>query len=703
MSRWGSVQAGYADDLTHLLGFSAWRHPFGSFNLDTGTLIVTAGDDQDARHLADLSGDRVFCYSSWRALIEHSLMTEMIEDGCGVTNVVLAVCGRIPVDIDLLSMRERLPDEVKMRVSGPPEGFERWRECSDAKTLMLALFGSPVILPVERRVIPDRRMDRAKSMLIERFGENVCPGDAWPIRFHAGRWWMWDRDRNIYRHVEEKSLVADLTETLDRFDIFRKYKGEVGARIPFAPTARTVRDVLEAVIGYVSVPGSEDETSAPMPCWLPEQIDANGSPIWDVVSRSSRPPGPIPSRSVVAFSDGLLDADTFGDSGEVVVFPKTPRWFSASACPFPCPVDVLRKATSPEDLDAECFDLCPRWLDFMTHISDGCLVWQEVAQRWFGYMLTPDTSLEKALWLQGLPGSGKGTFVEMMIAVLGPSNVASTYFDAFGSETGMGDLVGKLGILLSELHVGRHTNVAACLETLKRVTSADPVRVRDLYQQAATMRLCGRVVITPNTSPKLPDESAALVRRLVPLVTNDPPKKPDPTLKKMLRDEAAGVMVWSLSGLWKMRRALASGEPPFPETAAGTELVESMARGWAPVRAFVDDCCIAQAGSAVKCSLLREVFEKWQEENGYVYSLTAEQFGHALRACVGKIRRASRSVKGERWWQYEGIRPRDAGEDAAQPGPPKEVDRESPTDPGRFIGRSQIERDESEGDDGGEG
>ena len=74
----------------------------------------------------------------------------------------------------------------------------------------------------------------------------------------------------------------------------------------------------------------------------------------------------------------------------------------------------------------------------------------EYLQEYSGLSLTTDNSHELALWLHGLPGCGKSTFIEGFLAAMGDRTIEIGLGDIERSRFAIGDLPGKTLAIATE-------------------------------------------------------------------------------------------------------------------------------------------------------------------------------------------------------------------------------------------------------------
>lgn len=504
-------------------------------------------------------------------------------------------------------------------------------------------------------------------------------GGAWQLRRFGGSWYVYTTPklgRARWVQMEEEVLRGAVREELEGFWTRKEVqKGEdwvddkgVGWKhTKFAPTDRVVDDILKAVAHRLAV------RTDSVPAWLPPDLDDAGIVRQDRQRwrRDADDAGPIDPGKVIAFRNGLFDVESWcrgtgleaRPAGGVRLLPHGSRWFSMSTLDTDLPVDFLAAHAGDGDEDAMAIAewlgrKCPAWLEFVGEMSQGDEVWIEGLQRLVGYYMTQDTSLDVIGAIVGLPGTGKGTLVETIEAVVGLENSHRTDLDQLGEKFGVAPLVGKNIAIIPEMHTSAFTNVAASLQRLKSISGGDRQSFRDLFSRAkSSVQLKVKFLLTPNEWPRLPDASAALVRRLVMLPVRYQPARPDPGLSERMRDEREGIRVWALLGLRELWRAVHRQEKAFPTSEGGRELLREVEDSASPMRQFVREECVMAEGNSCTTDCLYEFFKEWREDQGMSGELNKATFGRQLAAATG-IRKREARIDGGRTYVYEGIRPR---------------------------------------------
>ena len=533
------------------------------------------------------------------------------------------------------------------------------------------------------KLLPAGALSRARLALRELWTPDRRVGQRWTLAYLAGQDQFVSYDGRRYRTVRD---VAVQSVILQLFEGYRVLTAEGIQRLghvdPDAPetcrgverddtkraalSASQVREVMDALKSEVAV--HEDA----LPVWSAATFDEKGRSVygvgaWPDFSESA------PVRMPVAYRNGLLDMDRF-IRGSVVMLPHTPRFVSTACIPYELPVEEIRRelARDPDGVDDGgdiLARLAPRTAAALGEVCDGDTVKLRALQQCCGLVQTFDVSFEVAFLLVGPPASFKGTWCELLTAVVGMDNTAYTSLVEVTERFETANLVGKPLAIIDEAHVGHRTDAVEAVRRLKTMISAMPVSADVKFgEKRSFVRPQCRFVITANELPKLPDASAAMVRRLVVIpFTRSFAAKMDRTLKRDVIAEAAGVAAW---GLFGYRSLLRTGSFVLPQD--GADMLEDFRRLSSQVFAFLSDCCVVEPLEGgvgdVRCKALYALYRAWAEAGG-LSVLSEERFGSQLKAAVPGLRRITRKVAHMgRWMAYEGVRPRLAGEPAGEKG-----------------------------------
>lgn len=421
--------------------------------------------------------------------------------------------------------------------------------------------------------------------------------DNYTLRYVAGNYWCWER--GCYQILDE-DCVQDLVLTF------------LSTRDP-QTTPSKAEQVVKCVRSLVSTFCSE----AP-PTWLGESD------------------GPADIGDWIVFSNGILDVRKLAQSvRHPTLRPHTPLWFTSSAMPY-AHAGAAR---------------CPMWLNFLDEVLDGDPERIALLQEYFGYCVTVDTSLQKALIMPGPRRAGKGTVIRVLMALVGKDNCAAPSLVGLASAFGLANLVGKSLAFCTDIHLSKgHTGITA-LEILKCIIGEDPIDVNEKYKPQRTCRLKVRFVLACNELPAFADPSNAMSERLLVLpYFNTYAGQEDTDLTSKLTSEVAGIFNWAIDGLKRLR-----ANSRFTEPKASREIRNEMARTASPIGAFVEDECRVAVGKCVEVKILYKRYEKWCQREGFAPVSLAE-FGSQLRTVVPRLQKTRpRGKDGIRVQKYQGI------------------------------------------------
>lgn len=369
-----------------------------------------------------------------------------------------------------------------------------------------------------------------------------------------------------YRRRDKEEMEAEAWRWLDR----REVTGGDGTE-RLMPSDKVVSNVLKAAMSQTQA------TGAP-PCWLPG------------ASEEMRRHDP---RELIPMRNGLLHHPTQRR------LDPTPELFSTYALPFDHDPAAPRPA---------------RWLRLLEEMFPDEPDQAEALQRWTGYLLTHDTRLQKILILQGPPRSGKGTVTRVIQALLGEDNCSSPSVGNLASDFGLQALIGRALATITDLRVGKNTDLSKLAENLLRVSGEDSVSIQRKYLTNWEGVLPTRFMLVGNGLPRIPDTSGALSARLVVLQARRSFEgREDLGLKDKLLPEMPGILNWALDGLDLLSCPIDPGLRQPESTKAAAQLIRDLASA---IPAFVRDRCVVGPGHECRKKAIYAAWEDWRIEVG---------------------------------------------------------------------------------------
>lgn len=248
----------------------------------------------------------------------------------------------------------------------------------------------------------------------------------------------------------------------------------------------------------------------------------------------------------------------------------------------------------------------------------------ECLQRWSGYNLTGDTSLDTIVFLYGAGGSGKSTFIEAIGAMMGGYATALD-FESLMESTREGDTNSALAqtpgirfVRVSEPDAKRRL----ASKKLKSYSGGDVLRTRDVYARSFEFTPAFKLTCAMNDRPRIDDDDSGLERRLYcfPFLagTRERGGREDSSLRTSLKnteESGAAILAWCVAGL---RRLVADGMnkaalrvPPIVANATAEYRREND-----PLAEFFEDRAEFNASSRINRRDLRAAYEQHARTSG---------------------------------------------------------------------------------------
>ena len=438
----------------------------------------------------------------------------------------------------------------------------------------------------------------ARAVLDARFGHE-------PSRFRTLVYWRdeWHRwHRGAWRVVSDRELDSILVGLI-KTEVDRLASEDGGKPIYVTSALLTnVRLCLRrlCLVESLAVPQQ--------PVWLTDggedghAIDESlGDPI-DYLSASN----------AVVHLPSLVD-------GRPCTFAPTPRFFSPTNLGY----EFDPGAAPPE-----------AWLSFLHSLWDDDPESISCLQEWFGYLLVPDTSQAKMLFLIGPKRSGKGTILRTIEAMVGSPNCAAPTLSSLATPFGVAPLIGKQVAMVGDARLSGRADGQAIVERLLSISGQDPQTIDRKHLSSWTGYLSARFVLASNELPRLADASGAFASRVVLLqMTRTFIDREDRALSDKIRGELPGVLWWAVQG-WRRLR----DRGHFIQPASGREILDDLQDLSSPISAFVADECVLGADCSVPIQDLFKRWKTWCESKGKEHPGDEAGFGRQLRAAQPQIK-----------------------------------------------------------------
>lgn len=216
--------------------------------------------------------------------------------------------------------------------------------------------------------------------------------------------------------------------------------------------------------------------------------------------------------AIIAVKNGMLDLN----SG--VVTPHSPDNYNT----------IYLDWEYKEDVEySELID------EFMKQISDGNPKKMQFLYEVAGYCLLKKSIFEKFFIFKGTGGTGKSTFCNLIMKMVGKKYVSTVKLNQFDQDYYLATMIDKL------VNIDFDASDKKTLEDsgrFKSITCSEPVSVRQIYAAVVEMVSCATIIINANHMPKIADKSDGLYRRMILVEIDKKIKNPDPKFLERVTD-----------------------------------------------------------------------------------------------------------------------------------------------------------------------
>lgn len=421
----------------------------------------------------------------------------------------------------------------------------------------------------------------------------------------ARRWreTFWEYD-GCYRDAGDEPVRAKVWNFLDQ----QLEIGGSGQAMPFAANKTRVANVVEAMASQMQLPKQMEP-----PTWLGE---LEGMP---------------PAEQLLAVANGLLHLP----SG--TLHPPTPAFFALSA------TSVGFDPDAPEP---------SRWLEFLDQTTEGDAEAVETIQEFFGYFLSPDTSQQKILLVNGPRRSGKGTIGRVATGLLGRDSCAAPTLASLATNFGLQPLIGKPLAIIADARIGSRADSVAIGERLLAISGEDSVTIDRKHKEAWTGKLPTRFMLMTTELPRLSDDSGGLAGRFIVVTLRKSfYGREDPNLTNALLRELPGILNWARVGYLRLGK-----RGHFLQPKSALDAIRDLEAMASPITAFIAEEAVMDAGGEARVEDVWHAWQHWCEKSGHNQPGTKQTFGVQLKAAYPEIRRAYRGTEPARYGVYVGLR-----------------------------------------------
>jgi len=236
----------------------------------------------------------------------------------------------------------------------------------------------------------------------------------------------------------------------------------------------------------------------------------------------------------------------------------------------------------------------------------------EFLRAWMAAVLHGRNDLQKFLHIKGSGGTGKGTFMRLVTALVGENNTAITSLDQLEQNRfEAATLYNKRLAVISD-----SDKYGGSINNLKAITGQDHIRLeRKHQQQAGSFVFQGLVIMASNESLQVTDHTSGLDRRRITVIFDRRATDEEKQLwqsqggeEVVLHSELPGMVNWLLELTQDEISQIVRNPPERIATANLDAMTASN-----PIADWLTECCISDIGAWTQIGDRREIREIGRE------------------------------------------------------------------------------------------
>jgi len=254
----------------------------------------------------------------------------------------------------------------------------------------------------------------------------------------------------------------------------------------------------------------------------------------------------------------------------------------------------------------------PTWIKCLDEWMEGEEAEEKklLLQQFAGYCLSSSVLHQKALFLVGLPGSGKSTFNDTISMVMGEEATSNINLETLYGQYGMKGIIGKRLNIIEEVGGNYYES-----DKLKKIISGEKVTIDIKYKDQFTFRPQAKFIFSVNDLPRVNDTSTATERRMCVVgFKNSFQSNPNIYLRDengLLFAEASGILNWMLDGANSLKEM-----GKFIITREQVKLLEEYREENSSVEGFLSQCVVLNEFISIDVPSLYEEYKIWSMSDG---------------------------------------------------------------------------------------
>ena len=521
-------------------------------------------------------------------------------------------CRKLAEDESAVIKNIRLPSYPIAKDHG--KDLRDWVNDGHTFAELKALAAAAAVTPCERQVL---EADDDPHRLADLFRRAQLHPEG--LKFWRGEWWEFSG--KCYRPVSKDEINSRLTASV-KAEFNRIYfsqeqqfaAGNWSKKDP--PVARSINQQLTGNV----------RQALQSLCFLQEEIEWG---TWLDLSIGT-PGDALATHNWIAVNNGLLDLSALLADADQCLRPHSPDWFS--------PICL------PGNFNPEA--KCPTWDEVLAVNLDRDHQRMDVAQEWAGYLLTPNTDMQKFMILTGDGGTGKSVFCAGMVALLGEKNVASIPLEMFSEKFSLASTIGKLANIVAE--VSELDKVDEGI--LKSFVSGDRMTFDRKFLSQTSAIPTARMMIATNRIPSFSDKSDGVWRRMIIVPFNrqvaDHERRRNMDKPWFWKKELDGILSWALVGLARLKE-----NKKFSFSSTCDEILKEQKNSANPARIFLlENFESTDSESHITTEAIHRQYQEWCRKLSY-NPMNSSNLGREIARVFPHAKKSMVARK----WGYRGL------------------------------------------------
>lgn len=272
--------------------------------------------------------------------------------------------------------------------------------------------------------------------------------------------------------------------------------------------------------------------------------------------------------------------------------------------------------------DNNCYD---ENVDKMLNkISCNSIEIRALLEEMIGYCLIPTAKFQKAFILYGDGSNGKSSFLDMVISLLGDSNISSLSLKELNHNFKLSEITSKMANIGDDISDEYLTDSSI----FKKLVTGEEITVDKKNEQPYKIRNYAKMIFAANNLPATYDKSNGMIRRLSIIPFNAIIKKTDPDYDPFIIDKLTSenaksyLLKLAIEGI---RRVFENNK--FTEPQEVIEMINDYVKENNNVLQFLDNIVVENRDSAT----VYDDYKYWCAENG-VMNYKIRKFNAEVRS-----------------------------------------------------------------------